>query len=545
MDRFKAALEVCELRDLGFVGDTFTWRNHSHDASRYIKERLDRAVDMQTWCNRFPAFRVINGDPRHSDHRPIIIELQGAAKLRRGSARSLEPRFEARWLEEEMCRELVRNKWEREMAGSDKKVAEVTRGVMTDLVDWSRNILGDLDKRICRTKELERCRRGNIGPEQVRREEVLRFMLNRLEEQRETYWRQRAHVHWLKCGDRNTKFFHAAASERKRRNKIRRLKKEDGTVVEEEGAMKDVVTNYFLNLFTSHAGTRTEELLGHVDPRVTPQMNALLGEAFTEKEVVDALQSIGDLKAPGPDGWNDTCVVLIPKVLNPESMKDLRPISLCNVVYKLISKNKRTGKDGYAAVKLDMSKAYDKVEWDFLEKMMYQLGFEERWIKLVMLCISTVSYKFKVNGECTDVVVPQRGLRQDDCLVLMKASRESAIHLQNVLNLYEVCSGQSVNYDKSSVMFSKTTGAVQKQQVLAELQIGNVTRSERYLGLPVYVGRNKTKMFEYLKDRMWNRIQGWLERLMSKAAKDVLIKACAQAIPTVGDIPRGMTRPEV
>ncbi|KAM3241700.1 hypothetical protein ACQJBY_054489 [Aegilops geniculata] len=343
--------------------------------------------------------------------------------------------------------------------------------------------------------------------------------------------------------------------------------------------MKDVVTNYFLNLFTSHAGTRTEELLCQVDPRVTLQKNALLTEAFTEKEVVDALQSIGDLKAPGPDGWNDTCVVLIPKVQNPESMKDLRPISLCNMVYKLISKNKRTGKEGYAAVKLDMSKAYDRVEWGFLEKMMYKLGFEERWIKPVMLCISTVTYRFKVNGECTDVVVPQRGLRQgdplspylflivaegfssllnkaeregslngiricngapslnqllfaDDSLVLMKAARESARHLQKVLNLYEVCSGQIVNYDKSYVMFSKNTSAAQKHQVLAELRIGNVTTSERYLGLPVYVGKNKTKMFEYLKDRMWKRIQGWLERLMSKAAKDVLIKACAQAIPT-------------
>lgn len=52
------------------------------------------------------------------------------------------------------------------------------------------------------------------------------------------------------------------------------------------------------------------------------------------------------------------------------------------------------------------------------------------------------------------------------------------------------------------------------------------------MGLPVYVGMNRTKMFEYLKDRMWKRIQGWLESLMSKAAKDVLIKACAQAIPT-------------
>ena len=54
----------------------------------------------------------------------------------------------------------------------------------------------------------------------------MRFKLNRLEEQRETYWRQHAHVHWLKCVDINTKFFHATASKRKRRNKIRRLKKE-------------------------------------------------------------------------------------------------------------------------------------------------------------------------------------------------------------------------------------------------------------------------------------------------------------------------------
>jgi hypothetical protein len=212
-------------------------------------------------------------------------------------------------------------------------------------------------------------------------------------------------------------------------------------------------------------------------------------------------------------------------------------------------KNQRCGKDGYAAVKLDMSKAYDRVEWPFLEKMMRRLGFDERWINQIMLCVSTVTYQFRVNGECTDSITPQRGLRQgdplspylflicaegfsvllnkaeemgmlpgvrichaaprinhllfaDDSLVLMKASRESARSLQNILQLYEGCSGQTINYEKSAVMFSKNTKAWCKQGVLSELHINAEAWSEKYLGLPVYVGRSRAKTFEYLKEHM-------------------------------------------
>jgi hypothetical protein len=60
--------------------------------------------------------------------------------------------------------------------------------------------------------------------------------------------------------------------------------------------------------------------------------------------------------------------------------------------------NKRAGAVGYAALKLDMIKAYDRVEWSFLEKMMRKMGFTEDWIKLIMKCVSTVKYRFKLNG---------------------------------------------------------------------------------------------------------------------------------------------------
>jgi exonuclease III len=115
MDRFKAALEDCELDDLGSIGDPFTCRNNSHTVDNYIRERLDRAVATQAWRMRFPGFKVVNGDHYHSDHRPVIIETSGGERRRRGPARGPVPKFEARWLEEEECRGLVENGWDREV----------------------------------------------------------------------------------------------------------------------------------------------------------------------------------------------------------------------------------------------------------------------------------------------------------------------------------------------------------------------------------------------------------------------------------------------
>ena len=73
MDRFREALEDCGLADLGFEGDPFTWRNNNHCRENYVKERLDRAVSCGDWTARFPLYKVINGEPRHSDHRPVIV----------------------------------------------------------------------------------------------------------------------------------------------------------------------------------------------------------------------------------------------------------------------------------------------------------------------------------------------------------------------------------------------------------------------------------------------------------------------------------------
>jgi hypothetical protein len=132
---------------------------------------------------------------------------------------------------------------------------------------------------------------------------------------------------------------------------------------------------------------------------------------------------------------------------------------------------------------------------------------------------------------CNNALSITHVLFADDCLLLLKVNDESANHLRHVLQLYE-CSGQTINKDKSSIMFSRNTGTAAKESFMRILNISTEASCERYLGLPVYVGGSKRKMFEYLKDRVWKRIQGWKEKLLSKARKEILIKAMAQAIPS-------------
>jgi len=89
-----------------------------------------------------------------------------------------------------------------------------------------------------------------------------------------------------------------------------------------------------------------------------------------------------------------------------------------------------------------------------------------------------------------------------------------------------------INKSKSAILFSRNTEEERRSEVKNILEIAKETMNERYLGLPVFVGSSRTKIFEYLKDRVWKRIQGWKEKFLSWAGKEILIKAIAQAIPT-------------
>ena len=166
-------------------------------------------------------------------------------------------------------------------------------------------------------------------------------------------------------------FFHIRASRRRRRNRIARLKKPDGQVTENVQEMRDLATSFYRELYTSEGTSNMDAVLNTVPTKVTAAMNSSLLAAFSEKEVKEALFQMFPTKSPGPDGFpahffqrhwdlcgtevtsivlrilrgedeatsiNDTFIVLIPKVADPEELGQFRPISLCNVMYKIASK---------------------------------------------------------------------------------------------------------------------------------------------------------------------------------------------------------------
>lgn len=120
----------------------------------------------------------------------------------------------------------------------------------------------------------------------------------------------------------------------------------------------------------------------------------------------------------------------------------------------------------------------------------------------------------------------------DDCILFGKATRKGANIFKDILEEYKSCSGQNVNFEKSTVFFSKNTLDEDRSQVVNLLGVRRSNDPEIYLGLPNMVGRRKKEAFQNLKDRFKKCTDNWSIKFLSQGGKEVFIKAILQAIPT-------------
>jgi hypothetical protein len=316
-------------------------------------------------------------------------------------------------------------------------------------------------------------------------------------------------------------------------------------------------------------------------------------------------------------GINSTFIALIPKVECPQTLNDYRPISLVGSLYKILAKllanrlrqvigtvisdtqsafvknrqildgilianevvdEARKTKKELLLFKVDFEKAYDSVDWGYLDSVMGKMGFPTLWRKWMKECVTTATASVLVNGSPTDEFSLGRGLRQGDPLspflfllaaeglsVLMKAMVDASLfcgyavgsgnsvvlsHLQfaddtlllgekswanvralrAVLILFEAVSGLKVNFHKSMLVGVNITDSWLSEAVtLLNCKLGKVPFL--YLGLPIGGNPRLLSFWDPVVNRIKSRLSAWQSRYLSFGGRLILLKSVLTALP--------------
>ncbi|XP_074346276.1 uncharacterized protein LOC141685051 [Apium graveolens] len=216
LEGFTNTISDCQLMDLGFVGNRFTWERE-RGGNRWIQERLDRGLANSQWRNLFPHAEVIVLDVSTSDHLPLNLQLN----RKMFAPKSHRFRFENMWLKEKDCLHIVQTCW-REMI--DQIIMQKIKFCCLKLEEWGGGMIKEFKGKIKNYKQRLKNLRSRRDRDGIRQYNEVRWEYLKLLEKQEIYWHQRAKQFWLQHGDQNTRFFHKYAVARKSNNSIDGLK---------------------------------------------------------------------------------------------------------------------------------------------------------------------------------------------------------------------------------------------------------------------------------------------------------------------------------
>ncbi|XP_074300458.1 uncharacterized protein LOC141631726 [Silene latifolia] len=405
-ENFNNWIDNCDLIELAFSGASHTWARGNLAETRQ-SARLDRALCNANWSTIHADALVKHLPAFQSDHCPLLISPNGFAPL---STINRPFRFQACWMKHENFKDFVEESWPVDGI-FQQKLSTLAR----KLKDWNTQIFGN----IFRKKKELMARIGGCQrelslrriPYLIKLEAKLRRELDEVMEQEELLWYQKSRLEFIRDGDRNTSYFHT----------------------------EPVEDRLPWDLFQAFNNKDWEWL---TRPYTIAEIESL----------IKALEGKGL-----PEGLNDTHLVLIPKVTNPETISQFRPIGLCNVSYKIISKilanrvkkvlphlisetqsgfvpgrqitdnivvfqeaihsmRKKTGRIGFMAIKIDLEKVYDRLRWSFIRDTLQDMQFSILLVDVIMECVTSTRLQVLWNGEATEQFTPTRGVRQGDPL---------------------------------------------------------------------------------------------------------------------------------
>ncbi|GAU48590.1 hypothetical protein TSUD_405800 [Trifolium subterraneum] len=280
-----------------------------------------------------------------------------------------------------------------------------------------------------------------------------------------------------------------------------------------------------------------------------------IGGVVGKDEIQKVVYDMGAWKAPCPDGY--------PAVVAQEMVHSM---------------HKMRGKTGFAAIKVDLAKAYDRIRWSFIAEVLKEVGLPEELQNIIMHCITSVTTNVMWDGRRSSFFQPERGIRQgdpmspyifvlcmdklthliaeavdsgkwhplkagkagpailhlmfaDDLLLFGKATEENVKAITDTLDSFSSLSGQMVSLEKTSILFSKNTNQNVKSTLLRQTGYREVATFGKYLGIPLVGRAPRRGDFDYLVDSVKAKLSGWKATHLSFAGRVTLAKSVIQAIP--------------
>ncbi|KAF7808324.1 ribonuclease H [Senna tora] len=500
------------------------------------------------------------------------------------------------WLLDESCEKVVRDAWLVNKRGSlAYSFVQKCRGVKQDLRTWNRNCFGHVQQQIkSLNDDLRKLQESLVNfdypPSQLllQEKEIRKSLEDKLAKE-ELLWAQKARQLWLVEGDRNTKYFHSIVKKRRLINHFTRIRRMDGEWTNDYQEMEMLAVQYFNDVYTHDnrpARVEIDQLLHSLEvPSITDQERLHLEAPLTDAEIENALFLMKPDKAPGPDGLpamffqrfspvvkndlisciksffdrgfilkelNQTMITLIPKNQSPEQFKDFRPISLCNVVVKIISK----------VLVIRMQSIMERiiapnqngfVKGRAISYIMIKMAFPHKIIQVIMQCVTTVSYSLMLNGQQAGNFQPQRGIRQGDPLspylfLLCSNILSCMLHKEERMNkLQGIQFGRRgprishLMYADDTILFFKADpqncSSVKKtldtyaRIMSATLGAKTSNKLGKYLGVKVDNKVNSVELYKELVEKLESKLAGWKSRLLSQSGRLTLIQSVLQSSP--------------
>ncbi|XP_054801608.1 uncharacterized protein LOC129305663 [Prosopis cineraria] len=579
---FCSWVEELKLSDLGCKGPYFTWKRAGSE------NRIDRVLSNESFNNYFPEAVVTHLPFFKSDHRPLLLRLTS-----QGCARKIKDRpfrFNAAWVLHDDFESLVNKIW---LPDEDwcLNVSNFTNAVN----QWSHDVF------------------GHIGRKK-------RHLLNRIEG---------LNISVNSC-------YNEASLERLQKNLWQELEE---VILQENLLSAQKAKCNFIPCSISF-------------PCIDNGSLHELVSNFCDEEIKNALFSMGPLKSPGPDGlnalffqsqWkfignsvinmvqcifnnpslvhkiNGMLLILIPKKERPESIHDFRPISLCNVIYKVVTKvianrvksllptiiapnqcgfisgrtssdniiisqevihsmSNMKGKKGFMAIKIDLEKAYDRVNWDFLISCLEEINLPTKLVEVIQQCVRSSKMQLLWEGSKIEEFKPTRGLRQgdplspylfvlcieklahliqeeivkgnwrpirlkkdgplfshlffaDDLVIFAEATLDQVQVIRQCLDRFCAMSGQKVSYSKTRVFFSRNVNHNRAQQFSDLLEFNRTADLGKYLGVPLHHNRVTNNTYQFVVDKMKQRLSSWKATSISFVGRTTLTKSVLNTIP--------------